>query len=240
MTIRHIYRYLAATGGLTVLAVGGLPAHSPIAPAKAAEALDLDQGGSTRSLYLVLIQQARKDGRQRAALAFLDDFDRQYPGDREARILRVNCLLDLGQMGQAQTALALIPATDRSAEAIEIRGHVLAAQERWPEAIAEYRAALRASPANPLTSNALGYALLRQGQPGEAIEALKGAYDLAPRNEVVRNNLALALTVAGRRGEADALLSKVRDATEKARLRQQIAEQAALMLAPPATASREP
>ncbi|MGO4166742.1 tetratricopeptide repeat protein [Novosphingobium sp. YAF33] len=196
----------------------------------AAEALGAEASGSTRQLYLVLIQQARKDGRQRAALAFLDDFDRQYPGDRESRILRINCLLDLGQNDQAQTALAQIAASDHSAEAEAVRGHVLAAQGRWPAAAEQYRTALRVSPADPLASNALGYALLRGGEAGQAVEALKAARDLAPGNEVVRNNLALALTVAGRRAEAEALLATVRDAAARSTLRAQIAEQAALLL----------
>ncbi|MFK4875155.1 tetratricopeptide repeat protein, partial [Novosphingobium sp. ZW T3_23] len=93
--------------------------------------------------------------------------------------------------------------------------------------------------ADPLIGNALGYALLRGGDATQAVEALKAARDLAPGNDVVRNNLALALTVAGRRGEADALLATVRNLSAKAALRAQIAEQAALMLAPPATAARE-
>ncbi|WP_313439446.1 tetratricopeptide repeat protein [Novosphingobium sp.] len=226
---------------LAVLALGVGTAASvpPTNRAWAAEALGTEASGSTRQLYLVLIQQARKDGRQRAALAFLDDFDRQYPGDRESRILRINCLLDLGQTEGAAAALAQIPTADRSAEAQAVRGHVLAAQGQWPAAAEQYRAALRASPADPLIGNALGYALLRGGDATQAVEALKAARDLAPGNDVVRNNLALALTVAGRRGEVDALLATVRNPSAKAALRAQIAEQAAFLLAPPATAARE-
>jgi len=226
---------------LAALALGGGAFVSPplAGRALAAEASGTEATGSTRQLYLVLIQQARKDGRQRAALAFLDDFDRQYPGDRESRFLRINCLLDLGQTDQAEAALAQISASDRSAEAFAVRGHVLAAQGNWLAAAEQYRAAQRVRPADALASNALGYALLRGGEPAQAVEALKAARDLAPGNEVVRNNLALALTMAGRRGEADALLASIRDASARAALRAQVADQAALLLAPPATASRE-
>ncbi len=235
MTDRRLYCAV-----LAALSLGGGSLVSPplAGRAMAAEALGAEASGSTRQLYLVLIQQARKDGRQRAALAFLDDFDRQYPGDRESRILRINCLLDLGQTDQAAAALAQIPASDRSAEAQAVRGHVLAAQGSWQAAAEQYRAALRASPADPLASNALGYALLRGGEAAQAVESLKAARDLAPGNEVVRNNLALALTVAGRRGEADALLATLRDASARAALHAQIDEQAALFAAPPATALR--
>lgn len=219
---------------LAALALGAGMLLSPLSAgtSRAAETLGTEVSGSTRQLYLVLIQQARKDGRQRAALAFLDDFDRQYPGNRESRILRVNCLLDLGQNDQAASAVAQIPLSDRSAEAQAVRGHVLAAQGHWPAAAEQYRVALRASPADPLTSNALGYALLRGGEAAQAVEALKAARDLAPRSDVVRNNLALALTVTGRRSEAEALLATVRDAGARVALQAQVAEQAALLLPP--------
>lgn len=224
---------------LAALALGGGTLVSPLSAgtARAAETLGTEASGSTRQLYLVLIQQARKDGRQRAALAFLDDFDRQYPGDRESRILRVNCLLDLGQNDRAASALAQIPVSDRSAEAQAVRGHVLAAQGSWPAAAEQYRVALRANPADPLTGNALGYALLRGGDVVQAVEALKAARDLAPRSDVVRNNLALALTVTGRRGEAEALLATVRDTAARAALQAQVAEQAALLLSPGTSAA---
>lgn len=192
--------------------------------------------GSTRTLYLSLIRQARVDGKARAALAYLDDFARHYPDDREARILRVNCLLDLGQIDQAQAAATQIPASDRSGEAMAVRGHVLAAQDRWGEAVTAYIAAQAASPADPLIGNALGYAQLRTGQAEQAVETLKRALDLAPDiaqgHDVVRNNLALALTAAGRIDEAAALVARVRDSSERLRLGNRLAAEAARLPAP--------
>lgn len=182
--------------------------------------------GSTRTLYLSLIRQARVDGRARAALAYLDDFDRQYPRDRDALLLRINCLLDLGQTGEAENALKRIPQTMRDGNVLEVRGHVAAALGNWPQAAAEYAAALEVSPANPLIGNALGYARLRSGQSQQAVEALKAAYDLAPGEAVIRNNLVLALTVAGRKAEAEALLGSVPDAGLRARIRRDVAAEA--------------
>lgn len=183
--------------------------------------------GSTRGLYISLIRQARTDGRPRAAIAYLDDFDRQHPDDREAQLLRINCLLDLGQVTAARTALSRIPSSDRSGAAQAMRGHVSAAEGNWKQAAVQYAAALQASPADAFTANALGYAWLRAGQSAQAVETLRGAYDLAPDDAIVRNNLMLALTVTGRLAEADALLSKVTDTREKVRLRQQVAGEAA-------------
>lgn len=189
---------------------------------------DVQAEGSTRALYLSLIHQARADGKARAALAYLDDFDRQHPNDREARILRVNCLLDLNQIAQAQTAVERIPASDRSGSAMAVRGHVLVAQNRWDEAVAAYTSAQNVSPADPYIGNALGYAQLRSGQPAYAVETLRRALDLAPQGDaVVRNNLALALTASGRIEEANALVARVRDDNERANLRAQIAAETA-------------
>ncbi|KMS51122.1 Flp pilus assembly protein TadD [Novosphingobium barchaimii LL02] len=203
----------------------------PMAGAGSAIAADASgQGaleGSTRGLYISLIRQARTDGRPRAAIAYLDDFDRQHPDDREAQLLRVNCLLDLGQVTAARTALSRIPSSDRSGAAQAMRGHVFAAEGNWRQAAVQYAAALQVSPADAFIANALGYAWLRAGQSAQAVETLRGAYDLAPDDAVVRNNLMLALTVTGRLAEADGLLSKVADIREKARLRQQVAGEAA-------------
>lgn len=168
------------------------------APARAEEAPD------TRGLYLQLIRQARTDGRPRAALAYLDDFERRYPGDAEARLLRVNSLIDLQQIDAAEAVALPDETADGGVSAV--RGHLLAARGRWAEAAAFYEQASRANPADPLLRNALGYALLRAGQVGAAIEALRGASDLAPAMTVIRNNLLLALMVAGRGPEAEARL----------------------------------
>ncbi|WP_240962494.1 tetratricopeptide repeat protein [Sphingobium sp. TB-6] len=173
------------------------------APVQAEEAPD------TRGLYLQLIHQARSDGRPRAALAYLDDFERRYPGDAEARLLRVNSLIDLGQIDAAEAVALPVETADGGVSAV--RGHLLAARGRWTEAAAFYEQAGRASPADPLLRNALGYALLRAGQAGAAIEALRGASDLAPQMAVIRNNLLLALMVGGRGAEAEAGLRRIGD-----------------------------
>ena len=187
-----------------------------------------DTSGSTRNLYLQLIHQARADGRPRAAIAYLDDFDRRYPGDRDARILRVNSLLDLNDLNGAEAAAAALPDGGGSA----VRGHLLSARGRWSEAIAPYQQAVQASPADPMLRNALGFAQLRAGMVAEAAESLRGALDLSPGAAVIRNNLLLALKAAGQNAEADALLSTVRDGRERDTLRRQIATEAARLPAP--------
>lgn len=220
---------------LTALLLTGAAAGPVLAADRGAE---VQEENSTRTLYLTLIRQARDDGRARAALAYLDDFDRQHPDDRDARVLRVNCLLDLGQVEAARTALSRIPSNDRSGAALAVRGHVLAAEEQWPQASAQYALALQASPADAFIANALGYARLRAGMTADAVETLRAAHDLAPDDAVVRNNLILALTLNGRLGEADAMLAGVKDGAAKAELRRQVAGEAARIAAAGGALSR--
>lgn len=177
-----------------------------------------DDVPSTRPLYLQLIQQARIDGRPRAALAYLDDFERRYPHDLEARILRVNSLLDLGKVEEAGTLAQALP-DDRNGTVSAVRGHVAAARNDWNAAISYYQVARAARPADPFIRNALGYALLRVGRYSESIDALKGAADLAPGDEIIRNNLILALLTAGQRAEANRTLQSIRNADARADLR---------------------
>lgn len=178
-----------------------------------------DNTPSTRPLYLQLIQQARIDGRARAALAYLDDFDRRYPNDLEARILRVNSLLDLGKVEEAGTLAQALPDDPRHGAVSAVRGHVAAARSDWNGAIGYYQAARTARPADPFIRNALGYAFLRVGRYSESIDALKGAADLAPGDEVIRNNLILALMAAGQDAEANRTLRSIRDADARTDLR---------------------
>jgi Flp pilus assembly protein TadD len=208
-----------------------LAATAPVSSPVLAKAEPAAEEGSTRTLYLALIRQARLDGKPRAALAYLDDFDRRHPGDREAQVLRVNCLLDLGQTDAAEAALVRVSADDPGGEALAVRGHVLAARARWAEAAQAYAQAQAASPADSFIGNALGYAQLRAGRLAEAVETLKRALDLAPDaahgNALVRNNLALALTATGRTREAAALLARVRNPAERQRLQTRLATEAA-------------
>lgn len=179
---------------------------------------------TTRAFYLDLIREARRDGRSRAALAFLDDFDRQYPGDVEAMVLRINCLLDLGQAAEAESAARSLPSGERAARlgAHAARGHVSAAQDRWADAARHYTAAVAAKPADSGLLNALGYAQIRAGQAHGAITTLRSASELSPKSVVIRNNLLLALLLGG---EADALreaLARIPDAEDRARIDAQL------------------
>ncbi len=210
---------------LALISMAVFAAGLPAQPVLAARDSGQTQA-STRDLYLMLIRQARQDGHSRAALAFLDDFERQYPGEFDAQILRINCLLDLGQTEEAQAAAASLTARDSSGPVRAIRGHVLTAQGRWKEAIAEYGAALQRLPTDALLNNAMGYAQLRDGMASDAVETLRRARELAPQDPVIRNNLLLALTMAGREQEADAAFTRIGEGPAVEALRKQVLAEA--------------
>lgn len=212
---------------LALLAASAMPMAACATPAKtSASATETP----TRGLYLQLIRQARTDGRPRAALAYLDDFDRQFPGDLSARLLRINSLLDLNQIEQAESVLATLgktPTSGSPAAAVSaVRGHIFAAREAWPQAIACYETAISADPTDPLLRNALGYAQLRSGAYDRAIETLRGADDLAPDENVVHDNLLLALMLGGKQDAFNAALTRAGDRKAQTDLRRQIKAEA--------------
>jgi Flp pilus assembly protein TadD len=219
-----------------LLAVPAIPMAAEAAPARTSSAAT---EAPTRGLYLQLIRQARADGRPRAALAYLDDFDRQFPGDLSARLLRINSLLDLDQVDQAESVFATLgktPTAGSPAAAVSaMRGHIFAARNAWPQAIPCYQAAISADPTDPLLRNALGYAQLRTGAYDHAIETLRGADDLAPGDNVVHDNLLLALMLGGKQDAFNMALARAGDRKAQNELRRQIKAEADRLTALAAT-----
>jgi len=207
-----------------------------------------DAGGppATRSLYLELIGQARADGRSRAAIAFLDDYDRHYPGDVEARVLRINCLLDLREIDQAEAAMKQLRPADQAgrwaAQVDAVHGHVLAARDRWGDAVPFYMAAVAADPTSAWLRNALGYSLLRDHQADRAVETLRDARDLSPDSAIIRNNLWLAYALSGRAQLLAHALDSLPDHAASADLRRRIEAEAMRLrrMAPAAPATAAP
>lgn len=214
---------------LRLVLCAALASLAPL-PAALAETASED-ATSTRALYLQLITQARIDGRVRAALAYLDDFEARYPRDPAAAVLRINSLLDLGDIDGAERASAELPSSGGDKAVHAVRGHLLAARGRWNDALPFYQAAVRAGPTEPLLRNALGYAQLRAGLGGEAVEMLRSAAALAPADAVIRNNLLLALAVNGRQDEVRAALQTMTDPVQRNSLSRQISDEAARIAA---------
>jgi len=78
----------------------------------------------------------------------------------------------------------------------------LADDNRLPEAIQHYEAALKVRPNLENLENNLGNALARQGKPQEAIPHFERAIQLAPRDSKVYNNMGNALSDLGMQDKA--------------------------------------
>jgi len=82
------------------------------------------------------------------------------------------------------------------------RGHHLAKEGKYEEAMADYRRALAINPAYLNANNNLGHALQQLGRPAEAVPFFRAALKANPDHLEVRNNLANALSDLGQLAEA--------------------------------------
>lgn len=172
------------------IASPAMAADIPAADIPAAARLD---DARSQALYFTVIAKLRQDGKSHAALAYLDDFDRRYPGDMKARLLRADCLLGIGGLVQAEALYRSLIAGPEGAAAQSGLGHVAAARGDWAAAVAAHRRAAAIDPVNAAYRNDLGYALLRAGNRDGALFALRQASELDPANAVIAANLTLAL-----------------------------------------------
>jgi Flp pilus assembly protein TadD len=96
--------------------------------------------------------------------------------------------------------VAKVPGNDRAHNNL---GNAFYLEGRIPEAVAQYREALRLRPGNnPEAEYNLGNGLLQEGQLTEAIAHTGEAVRLVPGNPAARNVLGTALARAGRLAEA--------------------------------------
>jgi Flp pilus assembly protein TadD len=150
----------------------------------------------SRRLFLALVGGLRDQGKTGAALAFLDDYDRAYPDDPQARLLRADCLLALGRAADAAPVYRALLGGPQAAAAQSGLGRVLAAAGQWAQAREAFAAAVALAPSNAHYLNNLGYAAWQAGDRAAAEFALRKAAELDPRNPVTRNNLALCASGA--------------------------------------------
>ncbi|GFH25619.1 TPR_REGION domain-containing protein [Haematococcus lacustris] len=117
------------------------------------------------------------------------------PDDRE---LRAAAQLLQGKLAEAlvdyNTSIALCP---YSPDPVLNRGVVLEALGRFPEAVADYQAVLRATPADPAAGKRKG-----MGQWQEALAYYSKAVELAPGFSFASANRALALYQLGQAEQA--------------------------------------
>jgi len=168
-----------------------------------------------QTLYLTIVGGLRDNGQSRAALAYLDEFDRKFPDIPYAKLLRAQCLMDVGRSVDAEPVFASLTSGEYAAAAQAGLGSVAASHDDWAHAVGSFREANRLEPAQAQYANDLGFAQVRQGDYGSGIDMLGRAAELAPDNRFIRNNLILSLHLSGQNQEAARLIDGIADANER-------------------------
>jgi Flp pilus assembly protein TadD len=173
-----------------------------------AQDMDAEHG---RRLFLLIVDGLRQQNRSRAALAFLADYLKKYPGDENALLLQADCLVDTGAYAQAMPVYSGLRDGSHAAAAYAGLGRIAAAYRDWPNAAAQFAEASRREPANAGYVVNLGFALVRTAHYDEGVARLREATQLDPNNRVARNDLILGLSLAGHKQEAEQLADTIAD-----------------------------
>jgi Flp pilus assembly protein TadD len=174
----------------------------------------------SQTVFLTIVAGLRDQGKAQAALAYLDEFDRQFPGVPYAALLRAQCLMDVGRPEEAKPVFAKLARGDYAAAAQAGLGSVAAARDDWAHAVGNFREASRLEPAAPQYANDLGFAQVKLGDYGGGVDMLGRASQLAPDNRFIRNNLILGLHLSGRDQEAARVIEAIAEPKERAQAQQ--------------------
>lgn len=147
-------------------------------------------------------------GDMAGAIATLTQLEQTTPGKSGPAAALGDALHKDEQYAEAEAAYTR--ALDAVAEDIQARFVLLFSRavsrdqlDKWPEAEADFRAALAISPDQPDVLNYLGYSLLeRGGDLEEALEMIQRAVLAAPTNGAIVDSLAWALYRLGRYEDA--------------------------------------
>jgi Flp pilus assembly protein TadD len=152
----------------------------------------LQNSAQSRELHADLIRGMIAQGRYHAALAHLEELEKQHGRNDEQRLLRAQVLGKLGRTAEAEEIYRSL--LDGRFEGDARHGLGLLYSGHNPALSLEYlQAATRLKPADAAVRNDYGYALLLAGRYGEAKMQLATAYELEPASEMNRNNYIVAL-----------------------------------------------
>jgi tetratricopeptide (TPR) repeat protein len=113
-----------------------------------------------------------------------------------------NALVVTGRVDEAIPHFRAAVEIADNAQAYLNLGNILYSQQRFTEAIQNYKNATRTDPQFALAHNNLGLALAKQGSVQEAVTELLIAIQLNPTSAQSRNDLGVVLAKAGRIDEA--------------------------------------
>jgi tetratricopeptide (TPR) repeat protein len=142
------------------------------------------------------------------------------PAGLDPVVLRI----DAGRLDEAEEELRRALAERDDPAARDLLGAVLSHQGRYPEAEAELRAAVAASPGRLPARQHLARVLLWSGRRGEAVEELRQAAELGPLERDLAFELAAVERAAGRKPAANHQLRSLVRRFGSARASIQLAE----------------
>jgi tetratricopeptide (TPR) repeat protein len=143
-------------------------------------------------------------GRNEQALRFYDEALGRSPGDPDYLEARGLVLFQMGRLEEAEAELDRLVAARPDAGAYSNRGAVRSRRERFAEAEADYREALRLSPDDPGTTYNLAILRQRQGRIDEAAELYRKSIDLGRTQPETWRALVKALLRIRKAAEAEA------------------------------------
>ena len=180
---------------LSLLAAGGA-AGADVAsrsPVQAAEEIGHRQQDveNDPELYLQLIAGMQEKNLYFASMAHLDAFDRRWPGNPRAALMRADALRETAYFDRARAIYRSLLQGEQSAGAYHGLGIIAGHQGERQVALEMLGKANQLAPTNVAILNDLGYLQLLDGRLEDARLSLHKAAELDQRNARVGSNLAL-------------------------------------------------
>jgi tetratricopeptide (TPR) repeat protein len=173
----------------------------------------------SRTLYLSVIEELIKSDKAHAALAHLDEFDREYGASAPSEKLRADAWFAIGDMGKAEAGYRSILGGPLASFGKHGLGRIAAMRADWASASEQFGAAVLEQPTNPKFLNDYGCSLFRLGRMAEAETALRKAHELAPHDREISENVLVYLAKTNGVDRLDDIFGDVRDEAERADLR---------------------
>lgn len=167
-------------------------------------------------MYLQLIGRMQEKHLYFASLAHLDAFDRRWPNNQQATLLRADALRETGYQDQASSLYESLLKGPLAANAQHGLGLIASKNGDLNAALGALSRASELDPTNAAMLNDLGYVQILLNKMTEAGFNLHKATELDPKNSLAGANLALYYLLDNKSAQADGIMEWYR-LTEKQR-----------------------
>jgi tetratricopeptide (TPR) repeat protein len=199
---------------LSALLIGGCAALPPRAREVATERWNLARARFKAQLAADHLEA----GRVAAAAGELAEATELAPESREWEPLEARLALARGDIALAESILeAIAPEHQHSAEVAHLLGVVREQQQRWSDALAEHRRAMRLAPDDVSYVVVASHTALQMGRVDDALELLKAAEERFSWSPAYQGALAECYEQLGRWPECAAAWQRVVDEDPKDR-----------------------